>query len=314
FSLKRFRNEGTKYNFQPLLAEQTKRQERMKRFAAPTPEEAITPKSSSEPTDTSMSILVPPLGSLNWKERLELAKSPLKVIGLNMELEKSFLRLTGLPDPANVRPESVLHNSLKYIQEKYLQNRNWHYIEEQFRSIRQDLAVQSIKNEFTIEVYETNARLALKNNDLGQFNQCQTQLKELYRMLPQANHRVEFLCYRLIYMALQNMTTHLIRVVGNWRRYFRMAEEGPFLIGDLCRVFEGKMRMVALSAMAKSSLSLDPERVAKELFFPSVSECIVFLREQKTVWTNDGKINSKLSCAKYVDSNLLKSRKVRAMG
>ena len=38
------------------------------------------------------------------------------------------------------------------------------------RSIRQDLTVQSIKNEFMVEVYETNARIALEFQDIGQYD------------------------------------------------------------------------------------------------------------------------------------------------
>ena len=63
-----------------------------------------------------------------------------------------------------------------------------------------------IQNEFTIEVYETHARIALRNKDREEFNQCQSQLKNLY-ILNEKNrlaedHSAEFVGYRLLYNML----------------------------------------------------------------------------------------------------------------
>jgi hypothetical protein len=57
-----------------------------------------------------------------------------------MELEKQYLRLTTLPDPSTIRPESVLIRSLKMLKKKW-KNKEADYsnINEQFRSIRQVL-------------------------------------------------------------------------------------------------------------------------------------------------------------------------------
>lgn len=65
--------------------------------------------------------------------------------------------------------------------------------------MRQDLTVQRIKNEFTVEVYEIHARIALEAKDLGEYNQCQSMLRQLYE-LGLGGHPLEFLSYRIMYL------------------------------------------------------------------------------------------------------------------
>ena len=56
-------------------------------------------------------------------------------------------------DPADVRPEEVLHKTLKLMMRKWESKEvDYTYIDEQFRSMRQDLVVQRIKNVFTVKV------------------------------------------------------------------------------------------------------------------------------------------------------------------
>jgi len=79
---------------------------------------------------------------------------------------------------------------------------SYNYVADQLRSIRQvsfinkassmliqDLVVQDIQNEFTVHVYETNVRLCLENQDVNYYNQCQSQLMQLYRKGIQSNNK-----------------------------------------------------------------------------------------------------------------------------
>ncbi|WLF76777.1 hypothetical protein PVL30_000481 [Lodderomyces elongisporus] len=146
-------------------------------------------------------------------------------VGTCLALEKDYLRLTSAPDPAKVRPQSVLEQSIGFVKNKYSEmespQKAYDYIKNQLKSIRQDLTVQHIKNEFTVYIYEQNARFSIKHNDLGEFNQCQTQLKYLYHLRRSSNHllsnkfissEAEMLCYKIIYMMITKNNSEICKL------------------------------------------------------------------------------------------------------
>lgn len=155
----------------------------------------------------------------------DLEHKKLWCIGTNQDFEKDYYRLTGPPEPNTIRPLSVLRRSLEYILSKYSRTNNYRYVCDQLKAIRQDLTVQMIRNEFTIQVYESHARIAIENKDRDEFNQCQNQLKNLYKVVtnkdsPIASNNAEFIGYRLVYNMLTKSFKDLNEVTKEIKKYF----------------------------------------------------------------------------------------------
>uniref|UniRef100_A0A914GWQ5 E1 ubiquitin-activating enzyme n=1 Tax=Globodera rostochiensis TaxID=31243 RepID=A0A914GWQ5_GLORO len=154
----------------------------------------------------------------------------LNIVGTCTDIEKSFFRLTASPDASQVRPLNVLKMSLKNVKEKYKQFNDYRYASDQLKSIRQDLMIQNIRNDFTVSVYEANARVALEKRDREEFNQCQNQLKQLYKLVPAAAcpNRWEFTSYRLLYYIYMRETLDVA---------YLLDELVPDAIADECMGF-----------------------------------------------------------------------------
>lgn len=86
------------------------------------------------------------------------------------------------------------------------------------------MIIQHMKNDFTLKVYETHARMALEKHDLDQFNQCQTQLVQLYADGIKGKE-VEFLAYRIIYLALQNIKYEIVDLLREVKVSLRSVQE-----------------------------------------------------------------------------------------
>ncbi|XP_058098979.1 SAC3 family protein A isoform X4 [Magnolia sinica] len=198
----------------------------------------------------------------------------LTVKGTCQEVEKRYLRLTSAPDPATVRPEDVLEKALLMVQSS---QKNYFYKCDQLKSIRQDLTVQRIRNELTVKVYETHARLALEAGDLPEYNQCQSQLKILYAEGIKGCE-LEFSAYNLLCVILHSNNNrdllssmarlsaeakkdeavkHALAVraavtSGNYVLFFRLYKMAPNMNTLLMDLYVEKMRFEAVKCMSRS--------------------------------------------------------------
>jgi hypothetical protein len=138
------------------------------------------------------------------EESSSLVFSTTKVQGVSTNLEKDYLRLTSAADPANVRSPAVLQAALTMVKRKWIDTADYEYSCNQLKSIRQDCTVQHLRNVFTVEVYETHARIALESGDFQEFAQSQTQLQLLYKdgHTKGFEHECEFAAYKILYSCL----------------------------------------------------------------------------------------------------------------
>mmetsp|Transcript_10639 Transcript_10639/g.13858 ORF Transcript_10639/g.13858 Transcript_10639/m.13858 type:complete len:645 (+) Transcript_10639:159-2093(+) len=145
------------------------------------------------------------------KELNERDFERMTVKGTCTVLEKEFLRLNSPPKAELVRPQKILEKHLRNLKVSWLQKSiDYQSICSQLKAIRQDCTVQRINNAFTVNVYETHARVALESADLNEFNQCQTQLRHLYDAMLESRvsqeeritglqNQHEFIAYKLLY-------------------------------------------------------------------------------------------------------------------
>lgn len=198
------------------------------------------------------------------------------VVGTCHVLEKNYFRLTSAPKAETVRPLVVLQRAFDLVMEKWVREHNYSYFCDQFKSIRQDLTVQHIQNEFTVKVYETHARVALEKADMGEYNQCQTQLRNLYSK-HLGGHPAEFVAYRILYFVytanrsgmndvLAQLTAadrthadvkHALEVraslaFGNYYRFFQLYHSAPNMGGWLMDRFVERERLAAMAQICKS--------------------------------------------------------------
>ncbi|CAM9168624.1 unnamed protein product [Ascophyllum nodosum] len=247
--------------------------------------------------------------------------------GTSTKLEKEYFRLTQPPDPATVRPQPILELAMAKISGEWAKGgMDYVYACSQLKAIRQDLVVQRIKNTFTVKVYEGHARIALQQGDLNEYNQCQTQLQELYARGITGEHH-EFTAYRVLYYLylqvscsggskgllkiLQELpvgqqhpaVAHALHVrqaisMTNYHRFFSLYENTPNLGQHIMQKLLPPMRVEALRQIVKAYRpTISVAFVLSELLFSAQEDGKIFLRKCGVDFTPNGlEVACKTSC------------------
>lgn len=232
------------------------------------------------------------------------------VVGRCQTLEKKYLRLTSEPNPDLVRPLNVLKKAYDSILEKHTKGEaSYAYLCDQFKSMRQDLRVQIIENQFALKVYQTHARLALQNNDIGEFNQCQSRLGQLFELsnLPNSNLE-EFVSYRILYYLMMNnqnsinelklkymtaenlavyrhpIVRHALKMANSllmddYHSFFKLYAETSGPTRCLVDTFISRERLRALNTISKSYNQIPLPFLFKELQLQSFDEGVEFIEQ-----------------------------------
>ncbi|KAI0629157.1 SAC3/GANP/Nin1/mts3/eIF-3 p25 family-domain-containing protein [Trametes polyzona] len=227
------------------------------------------------------------------------------IVGTSTEIFKDYLRLTSEPKPEQIRPYHVLQETLNQLKKKWREKATYNWICSQFKSLRQDLTVQRIKNEFTVTVYEIHARMALEVGDMVEYNQCQAMLRNLYELgIP--GKVEEFTAYRILMLLhgrnrsdlnlyvgqltdrhkADPAVRHALSVqraiaMGNYHALFDLYMNAPNMGAYIMDHFIDRERIRALMVMTKAYRTLQLSFIQNELAFETAGAAREFLVEHR---------------------------------
>ncbi|GBE86490.1 SAC3/GANP/Nin1/mts3/eIF-3 p25 family-domain-containing protein [Sparassis latifolia] len=230
------------------------------------------------------------------------------IVGTSQETFKDYLRLTSEPKPEQIRPYSILQETLNQLKKRWREKASYSWICSQFKSLRQDLTVQRIKNEFTVTVYEIHARMALEVGDMVEYNQCQAMLRNLYELgIP--GKVEEFTAYRILMLLhgrnrsdlnlyvgqltdrqkLDPAVRHALNVqralaMGNYHSLFDLYLNAPNMGAYIMDHFIDRERIRALMVMTKAYRQISLSFIQNELAFDTIAVALQFLMEHRAAF------------------------------
>ncbi|KAH9176031.1 SAC3/GANP/Nin1/mts3/eIF-3 p25 family-domain-containing protein [Lactarius sanguifluus] len=227
------------------------------------------------------------------------------IVGTCQDIFKDYLRLTSDPNPEQIRPYHVLQQSLTELKKRWREKTPYNWICSQFKSLRQDLTVQRIKNDFTVAVYEIHARMALEVADMVEYNQCQSSLKGLYELGIPGNDE-EFTAYRILMLLhgrnrselnlyvsqltpkqkASSAVKHAMAVqralaLGNYHAFFELYLNAPNMGAYIIDHFVDRERLRALLVMTRAYQRLPLAFIHQELAFESLNHVHEFLMSHR---------------------------------
>ncbi|GAB5357689.1 hypothetical protein AAMO2058_000396000 [Amorphochlora amoebiformis] len=237
------------------------------------------------------------------------------IVGTCTRIEKSYFRLTTAPDPAKIRPQRVLWQSLEYVKRRWAHDEDYEYAKDQLRSIRQDLMVQGLQNTFVVEVYETHARIAIEADDHEELRVCIDRLDHLRSEAGLSGHADEFLAYNLLLhlhtkgsggveaqrwiaemrpdLRRSPAVAHAMRVWkararGDYVSFFRLYQRAPNMSSYLMDEMAENLRERAISVIVGSyRLKYPLSKLMHILALPNPDFALPLLKARKVVVTSD---------------------------
>lgn len=246
-----------------------------------------------------------------------------KFVGTSNEIDKRFVRSTGLPTVAsNVRPAPVLEKALDFAVTEYEKTHSYFDFMDRAKAIRQDMTIQGLHQhgDLAKRVYSINGRIALACKDFGEFNVCQNHLLAAYGEDRDQTY-YEFLGYKVLYNALfskdcedtipltkedlynsvvsYSMNICTLFVVNDYVKFFKAIASPQSTIVPGMTVFIDEMtRLIRDSSLRRLLVvfmsPLDRNYLIKALGFNADDTTFrEFVSHYKIVFAPDGKINNR---------------------
>lgn len=133
------------FNVEDLQGNAEKLQKRAQRFGNANVPTIASSLQANRPNEVSKRLEPCPKKPFIQDSEGDYELNNMHIVGTCMDIEKSFLRLTKAPEACEVRPVTVLRNSLKNVKERWINRQDYRYACDQLKSIRQDLTVSKTR-------------------------------------------------------------------------------------------------------------------------------------------------------------------------